>query len=208
VNVPITAIDVSHVDVFDALVYPEQHSGVQQYIQAQFQQVGHNLNSAAAQYIESARLLSEQFYDSAAAMAARAAVRMIGHIVNPNVVQHLRTLEDLQCAAPVMQRYIMADPYIRQKYLEQLCSGYDGQYMNADGSDVGEQHYDWRRVHQGIAEVDEKGWQCVQYFEDLRDGDRELAIDEQVDIIGTMELARLFAQAGEDPTDPFGGNIG
>lgn len=212
VSIQLNVIETSTPEIWDALVYPQQHPNTIQYIQSQFQNIAPTIMESGRKFIEDSMALHEKFYDSNIERAAKAAVRMVKNLTNPNTIQRLDSLEEIQSASPLMQRYIMSEPYLRQKYQEQLCSAYGGTYIDTDPGFLREWHYDWRRVNNGmvhfIGEGEDEQWRSVTYIEDLKDGDRELTFDEKIDILQTQAIARLFAEAGEDPTDPFGGKIG
>lgn len=208
----INVIDSSTPEVHDYLYYPDQHPGTYAYIQNQFQNIGSTILESGRQFIEQSKTMFAQFYDHSIERAAKAAIRMAKGLVNPNSIQRYDTLEDIQSAPPLMQRYIMAEPYIREKFHQQLCSGFAGSYIDPEPGFLREQNYDWRRIHNGIVRYEGEGeneqWVSTTYCEDLRGSDRELTFDEQIDILSVHEIARLFAKEGFDPTCPFGGKIG
>ena len=49
-----------------------------------------------------------------------------------------------------MKRYIMANPHVREAYQEQRIAGYDGTYKDPFADDTIENHYDYRRVMNGV----------------------------------------------------------
>jgi hypothetical protein len=76
------------------------------------------------------------------------------------------------------------------------------------GDGVGVQHYDWRRVMDGIATINDDSVQFTQYVEDTRD-DAELTVFEKVDILRTWNVLQAELSAGEqDPTSPEGLMLG
>ncbi len=125
----------------------------------------------------------------------------------------LRTLADLQCAQPIMQRYMMANPMVQQYYFDNRIEGYSDSYVSIDHGKIGEANYDYRRVMNGIViDVEEPDgsltWVAPQYYEDLREGDRELDMQEQSTILKSWDILELFLHAGkEDPTSIYGAKI-
>lgn len=208
----LNVIEVDNPDVFDYFILPEQHHSTRQYIESQFNQLRPTIMESGRKFIEEARGLYERFYDNTVERAAKAAVRIATGLLHPNSIQRFSTLEDIQSAAPLMQRYIMADPFIRQKYNDQLCSGFAGSYVDTDPNVSGPEHYDWRRVNSGVVRFEGTGenerFVATIYSEDLREGDRELTAFEKFDVLDTQELAVLFAKQGKDPTCQFGSSMG
>ena len=213
---------------FNLLVYPEQSSSIQHYIQNQIQsfssQVSGAVNTYAQSFVDRAKQLYEQYNNSAVIQAARATLRAASAVFHPNTIVAFDNIEGLQAASPMMQRYLMADPVVRQYYFEQRIDGYADTYRNIHGKVVGDQHYDFRRVtnnvvftEQEYAELHGKeytqeeaqyGWISVSHSEDLLEGDRELKTYEQHDILGDWQLQRAYLKSLQDPTNPFGGDVG
>ncbi len=122
-----------------------------------------------------------------------------------NNIHFCNSIEQIQTANPIMQRYIMAEPRLRQMYLNQEVEGYAGSYENYHGSAFGVQHYDYRRVTDGMVMVNEEGFEWNDFYEELPDNDRELSMFEKADIIRTWNLVNVALDAHEmDPTSPIG----
>lgn len=197
------------VDSFNYLVMPEQHPGIQQYLVHQLGQFSNSLNDIGRGFIEKTREIYETVNSSSAIRMAKAAIRMAKGVLHPNTILPFNTLNDLRSAQPIMQRYLMAQPYIRELYHQQRCDGFSDTYVDVEPGKVGEAHYDYRRVMNGIVteQVTEDGedtWSYVTYVDTLKEGDRELVIEEQAAILHNWEIAKMFHKAGQDPTDLFG----
>ncbi|MBB5409344.1 hypothetical protein HDG34_003285 [Paraburkholderia sp. HC6.4b] len=195
---------------FDALVYGgSKHPGTIAYLQKQLEPFSGGLTEFGRQFAGSARNLFDAFNGSEAMRLARAAVRRVDSLFMSDTIQTIWDIGRLQNAPLTMQRWIMAEPETRRLYHQQRCDGYSESYVDMDPGLSGEDHYDWRRIHDGVAQETADG-QVVfeQYWEPLRDGDRHLELDEQSDIIATHEFARAYALAGkEDHTSKEGGML-
>lgn len=213
---------------FNMLLYPDQHVNNQSYIQSRIAAVGQQLSGVVSDFgnafLDRAKALYEQAYNSELMMAAKAAIRGAKGMAHPNSIVPLESIEELQSAQPVMQRYLMAMPYIRQMHFDQRIDGYADTYKNLHGTDIGHDHYDFRRVTNGILVDDETHalwygkevstdpnapeWTITQYIEDLVEGDRELNAMEQTDILNAWSLQAMLVAALKDPTNIFGGTVG
>ena len=211
---------------FSMMLYPEQHQRNQSYIQEKISQVSTQLGAAVsdfgAKFIERAKNLYEQAYNSQAVLAAKAAIRATKGLFHPNAIVQLDSLDDLRSAQPVMQRYLMANPIVRELYNEQRIDGYSDTYVNVHGKAIGHDHYDYRRVMDGIVvdhelqsmltgkavDETEPEWTSTTYIEDLLPEDRELQAMEQADMINNYRLQAIAISQLKDPTNLFGGNIG
>lgn len=206
-----TAINVVHagdIGAFDAVIFPEQSPMINQYIQQQLTNFSHTLTDIGRQFVETSKALYEKVNDSNAVRLAKAAVRMAKGMFHPNAIVPLETVEDIRAAQPMMQRYIMAETTLRDQYRKQLVDGYSDTYSDVDPGKMGHEHYDYRRVMNGVVveEVDSEGndtWTSYNYFDDLRGDDRELDFMEQHSILRTWDVVRIALAAGRDPSDPF-----
>lgn len=206
-----TMINVVHagdIGAFDAILFPEQSPMNFQYIQNQLTNFSNTLTDIGRSFVEQSREIFEKINDSNAVRLAKAAVRMAKGMFHPNMIIPLETVEDLRAAQPMMQRYIMAETTLRSQYHKQLVDGFSETYADVDPGLVGDKHYDWRRVMDGVV-VDttdsegEDSWVAVQYYDELRGDDRELDMVEKVSILHTWEAVRAALFAERDPSDPF-----
>lgn len=122
-----------------------------------------------------------------------------------NNIYHCNSIEQLQVANPVMQRYIMAEPRLRDMYLNQSVEGYAGSYENFHGDAIGAGHYDYRRVTDGIVMVQEDHAVVNEFYELIPDTDKELDFFQKADVIRTWNMVNRALDANEtDPTSPIG----
>ena len=203
----VNVIESSSLDSFNHLLFPEQSPANQHYIMQQLGRVSETISDVGKKFVEASRAIYEKVNDANAIRMAKAALRMAKGIFHPNEVIPLETLEDLQAAQPVMQRYIMAEPTLREVYHRQMCDGYSDTYTDLEPGVLGVDHYDYRRVMDGIiqdTEGDEEGdWSVTNYLDELIAEDRELTFDEKTHILSTWDIVRMFVQSGDDPTDIF-----
>jgi hypothetical protein len=107
-----------------------------------------------------------------------------------------------------MQRWIMAEPTVRELYHDQRCDGFSDTYVDMEPGKVGEEHYDWRRVMSGVVRYDDDTVVAKFYMDDLREGDRELDSWEKISIVGSWEVLKIaVSQMNEDPTSVFGDKL-
>lgn len=203
----INVIHASGGHEFNALLYPDQSPFHRDYFHTQVTNFNQALNSYGQQFMATAKDVYERINDSSALELARRAIRSAKGLFQTNLIVPLRDIDTLQAAQPTMQRWMMANPMIRGMYHDQRCSGFADTYMDVEPKLVGDQHYDYRRVMDGIVVENENDWHVNMYFDEIREGDRELLSSEQFDILDTWSIMELFVKAGEDPTDPFGGKL-
>lgn len=120
-----------------------------------------------------------------------------------DIVRPLKTLDELQQCKSVMRRYMMANQKLRRLYHKQQISGYDDLYVDEEPGLVGDDHYDYRRVMNGVVRFDDPDcdWTATTYFDELHEGDVELDLFQKVDIIESWEEAERYVDAFlNDPT--------
>lgn len=198
-------------EVFDALLYGKKHPSTSAFLRQQVENVSDRLTDASRSFFSHARDVYERISGSEAARRARAASRSLKSIWNTDDVHAMTEVHQMQHAKPVMQRWIMAQTDIRRLFQKQRCDGYEGSYVDVFPGDIGENHYDWRRVNNGFVHfvTDEDGnetddWYASTYMDDLLPDDEELTLEEQVDIHDTWSnvVAQIRA-GGSDPTSKW-----
>jgi hypothetical protein len=204
----INVIQGGTVDSFDYLAFPSQNPMNTVYLENQLSNFSQSLTDIGRQFIETSKAIYEKVNDSNAIRIAKAALRMAKGIFHPNEIVSLTTIDEMRFAQPVMQRYIMAEPTVRTFFHKQQCDGYSSSYFDPEPTSIGKDHYDYRRVMSGIIvdEVDSEGnerWVSHNYYDEARDNEPELDFQEKVTILKTWNIAKMFIEAGQDPTDPF-----
>ena len=200
--------------LFNAMLFPEANTETKQWLQEQWQTTNTMLTDIGKQYAEKANELWKQIYDPFLMQKARSLMRQVGGIFHPNTITELADIDSVQIAKPVMQRYIMAMPQIRELYHRQLCDGYSDSYIDHDPGVSGEEHYDYRRVMDSIVqylppieEGQEERWISTMYPDELIHGDRELQSDEKFIILNSWDIVKQALALKVDPTDVFKGRL-
>jgi hypothetical protein len=194
---------------FDSILYPQQNQRNDDYIKQTLMNIPTTLVNAGTDLFTRALETYKTINSSEMVTRARNALRAAKGVLSNNTIIPLLDVSSMQSASLFMQRWIMAEPTIRNIYNEQLCDGYSSTYQDMHPGDIGEDHYDWRRVMDGVVQYNEKSSFVKFYIENLVEGDRELIHDEKVDILSTWDIMKMAVSSGmEDPTDPFGGKIG
>lgn len=195
-------------DVFDSLAYGRPQAGIYDFLAQRAMNLSYNLTQAGQQFVQTVKNYYTAMTESDAARLARAAGRKVRSLWDMDDIRPLFTMGDFQHAGITMQRWVMAEPSIRQAYHEQRCEGYADSYVDWEPGRVGEQHYDYRRVMNGIATIEDDGWYAKTFIEELLPNDRELNIDEQADILRAWREARYhLAQGKEDPTSRYNAHL-
>jgi len=207
-----TAISVSYGDDSDyrAFVYgAERAPGTIEFMKSTFNNISNTLTSGGREFFSNAKDIFEEYNGSRALQLAKAALSKMNNAFVRNDVHSIWDIDKFQNAPIVMQRWIMAEPTVRQKFHEQQCDGYSNQYVDVSPGEIGESHYDYRRVMNGMVVTSDDGPEKVtHYLDELEEGDRELRFDEQLDILNTWErVAFLMNAGGDDPTSSWGGSL-
>lgn len=196
-------------DAWAAAVYGEPHPSTVQYLKSQYDNfVTHTGNAVSEFYKQS--LAGFQHYNGSQALAfARSVIgKMTSKTDLPYIVSY-DTLHELQNASVVMQRWLMANPTVRIKYQQQLCDGYSDTYIDQEPGAIGRNHYDYQLATNGMLEFDEDGrWKTTIYFNDLREGDRPLILEEKIAIHHSWKMQEYYmALANDDTTSNSGGKL-
>jgi hypothetical protein len=201
-------ISSSDATTWDALAYGFQNPINSNYFKNQLQAIGKGLNEQAQAFFKDAYQIYDRLNGSEAMKNIRSAMKSAASIFQDDVVKSLFDIVDFQNATFQMQRWIMANPVVRQMYHEQKCDGYSDTYVDLEPGCISDNHYDYRRVMNGVVVCEENNEYFKIYSEDLKEGDRHLLHDEKVDILQTWEVIEMFMKHGtEDPTSPYGADL-
>ncbi|EKD22572.1 MAG: hypothetical protein ACD_84C00043G0006 [uncultured bacterium] len=195
---------------FNALCYgANKHPSTLQYLENQVSNVSRTLTDAGRSFFSNARQLYDQLNNSEAMRLARAALNKAGSLFQSDRIRDIWDLAEIQNAPLTMQRWIMAQVDVRAAFHEQRCDGYSDTYVDNSPEDIGETHYDYRRVMHGMVMEDPEGDdKTTFYLDELHEGDRELALDEKISILNTWDVVAELMQYGEfDPTSVWNNKL-
>lgn len=196
-------------DVMDAFAggFPNQQT--QQWLHAQSEQLRSISGHMASQFFDQAQSLYTVIDEMDAEQIRRNLREKNNALFGEQLIQPLTSLESIQTANPVMQRYIMAYPGLRERYFDQALDGYSDSYENIHGIAIGEEHRDYRFVMDAMvqAPVDED-YRSVEYIEPLADGEQDLTLGEKLDVLTTWSMVEHYLEEGdEDPTSVYGNKL-
>lgn len=208
----IEVVDVRSPKLLNRVIFPETTVETTQWLEEQFYRGTENLTAAAQTHYQRACELWQSLNNDRLNAMARSLTRTVKGLFHPNAIVPMTTIEDVQKAKPVMQRYMMAHIGIRKLYHLQRCDGYSDSYVDHSPGVVGNDHYDYRRVMGGIVQdyKDDEGndaWKVVMFADDLLEGDRDPDADEKFLILEGWDLIELALSQKRDPTDIFNGSI-
>lgn len=193
------------VDLMDIAAGGFLDSSTTNWIQDRTQSLMSTVSATTAGWFNKARTFYQTITESDAVQALRNLTAKADQSWMGNNIHFCNSLEQIQTANPVMQRYIMAEPRLRDMYLNDSIEGYAGSYENFHGNAIGVNHYDYRRVTDGILMVSDTSMEWNDFYENIPDNDKELSLFEKVDIIRTWNLVNVALDAHEmDPTSPIG----
>lgn len=200
---------VGGLDTFNSIIYGMPHQGTLNFLQNTLEQSTQMLTDTGRAFMTRAHDMYEKYSGETALRRMRAAGQAIASRWQTDIIKPLATIAQLQTAPPVMHRWLMAEPTIRNLYQRHRCDGYGHSYIDNHPGAIGEEHLDYRMVMDGIVEFDgDGGWYFTEYVDDLIDGDRELFAEEQFDILRSWEhLATAALQGGDDPTSVWNAEL-
>lgn len=193
---------------FDAMIYGGGNNTAQQFIANMNQQFNSRVHQDFLPMFQNlAGTVFEAVNVSKGLDQLRALGYKLGGMLNPNQVTVLDTLLEMQQANIGMQRWIMANPYVRKLHHDGLISGYDGIYEDLQPGIIGEEHFDYRMATNGI--IMERPDGQMESWEFFHDHDEEpLTFLDQVDILCTWDNMKAVLDLGvDDPTSAYGGKL-
>lgn len=205
----VNILPAAHPNVMTMMNFPEISNQTREWVSQQLNNATSSINAVGQSFLNTAMASYQHLIDGSLTRGARKIARLVNGMAHPNSIIALDTIQAVQAAKPLMQRYVMACPEIRTIYHKQLCDGYSDSYVDHHPGMIGEDHYDWRRVMNGIVQTAEDGsWKVTEYFEDLAENDRELEAIEQFAILDTFDVVKQAIAKRVDPTDIFNSDLG
>jgi hypothetical protein len=189
---------------FRAAAYGRPHEATVSFLQQQFEDPTRSLNIANSTFFERARSVFEENYNENAMARLEAVRRNLRRTWDDDDIRPLRSVEELQAAKPRMQRWVMANPFVRNLYKQGRVFGYGDSYIDHKRQGVGKDHYDYRLATNGFATFnDVDGYCATTYMEELLPGDTHPTFSEQIDIFDTwLQTEHHLLVGRRDVTSP------
>lgn len=204
-------------DDIDDDLFGEPHPNTLSYLRDRVERHASRAMSIFDGFFDDAREVYERYNGESALRRIRSRVRKTADIYNYDVVRPLRTLEEIQRAKPLMQRYLMANILCRIAEENQQIDGYSDDYRNPFVGRKGFDDPDFMRVINGVIFLEdrpgidttdhENAWHAHQDLFD-HNGERDLDIIEQADILSTWDVMEMHMRAKKkDPTSVLNENM-
>lgn len=191
-------------DVFAVMRYGAPTQSVIDYVEQEYNRSNAVISDVGRRLMDSTYQIFQENMNSDVFRIAKAAVRRVGSLWGTDVIRQLNQIWEIQNAPMSMVRYVMAQPDIRNLYHNQSCEGYGKDYADAQPNLVGEDHLDWCRVMNGVAVIDDDGWDATTYGWSTENADEaELDLSEQMDILNTWDNVKWAISEGVDPTSRY-----
>lgn len=180
----------------DYALYGDKSYVVAGYVQQQLQQMPMYASPYQERMQQSLQSSYNYLTDSAVKHDIVRSLRTAGVDLGENFIMELRTFEELQSANLTMQRWVMADPFVRQLYLNQNVDGYSDTYLNTSDKYIAERDYHYQLAMSGVPVEVGSGMTMTRFYhaeDDLREGDRKLSHHEKIAVQRTWANARYVA---------------
>lgn len=167
------------------------------------------LSDHSRKFAERVRETYDNAYSDESFRAMRALRDQFTHAFQEDMVQRLRGIGDYQNAPPIMQRFIMTDPFIRRRAQEQRTAAYDDDYVDPEPKTPTEWHRDRMFSINGFGIERDDGELEMSFFSvDPQEDDPFMDIDEQAKIHDAqMGILACFEEGEEDPLDKWKGKL-
>ena len=188
---------------FSAIIHQNDGNYDREYFRNKVSRISEMALGVSKEFVDRSKKLYEEVYSSRAINAAKHALSTAKGVMDL-IIRYCSNLEELKSANIISQRYLMANPYVREIYHKQQCDGYSATYFDIEPGVVKDDHYDYRRVMDGVAQRDDKGIYSVHYVEKLIPGDKELDLQAKFDILDSWDMMELIMRRDKlDVTDPL-----
>lgn len=196
-------------NLMDGMFNTEITQGTKKYLMSQYDNFRDN--SRFSDIVKSSFDRMSQFTSSTAVRLRESITTLVGGRWDEDIVKELVTIRDHQLAKGVMQRWVMANPVVRERLVEQRCNGYSATYEDPNPKVSGKYHDDYRCVKTGLIQIyNETGeWVSTSYHcEQASEEEPLLRLDERAMIYRSWLRQTSYLMANdEDPTSPEGNDL-
>jgi hypothetical protein len=213
---------ISEEDI-DAELFGEPHQGTLSYLRDRVERYAPRISELFNGFFEDSRDAYERYNGERALRRIRSRVRQSADPMRKDVIRPLYTIESIQNAKPVMQRYLMANIMSRILYEQQAIDGWSDSYRTAHPERRGFDDPDFMRVIDGVVWTEDRhgikndfnrlgeGEDAFVLYSDMNapvDDERDLDVIEQGDIHSTWDVLEAMYQAKKkDPSSVLNENM-
>ena len=195
------------------------HNGITErdngFIQREQEKFLQQSNPKTANYFRGLFQKEAEMFQHRAMQMAKGAVRKLRTFWETDEIRPLDTVEQFQDAPPIMRRFLMANPFMFNKWRDQLCDGYNDVMEDHRETESVEEIIEYRKVNDGVMkeikdEDSEYAWECECYFDDpeLDDAATALSVEDQFDILDCWDrLLDHMLDGLNDPTSEFNATL-
>lgn len=190
-------------EMFAVMRYGLPTERLANYVQQEYQRAGELLSDVGRRMLDTTYQTFQNTLDSDVFRAAKAAMRRVGSLWGSEAIKSLGEIWQVQNANFQTARYVMAHTGLRTLYHQQSAEGYGNDYVDREPGSVGEYHGDWCRVMNGIATIDDDGWDATTYGWSTDTDEDELDESDQFAILETWETVDYAISEGIDPSSRY-----
>lgn len=164
-----------------------------------------NISDRAKEHLGKAKELIGSIFDESIAIKLNRVLNNQRGIYRRDAIQFLDSAEEIALAPVKMRRWIISNPRVRKLFDRQAIHAWGSKKDAFDLPEAGESDPFWRALNNGVAAEDENGQWWTEFEHGLEELTKEpLRLDEQLDLIATMDILNQTMDDGIDPTNPFG----
>lgn len=156
---------------------------------------------------ERTNVLISKVRESNAYRATLASVRRLKNRGRVDVISQLTDIGAMQNATPVMQRIIMANPRVRNRYRKRMVEGYHGEYVEPNKFEYKHSDYTYRQIMHGVADLNEAEVTATTYHLDIDEQDIMTEFDRSEARITWAAIERALERGEDDPTSIFNARL-
>jgi hypothetical protein len=192
------------------LTFYNVDDSVQRHISSKFETFVRVARDVGDGFVTSMRELYDESVSDRALNVGDLMRQKIGHIFDMDMIRKLNTIPTIRSAPNTMRRWIMAEPTIRDRFRAGAVSGYDKDFENLYPDEKGGvSHYDYRRVINGVTQIDDDGKGFTEWFHEVVPEEDVLSITQKAIILNSWDVIKNSIKSGntEDPTSMWGGTL-
>jgi hypothetical protein len=187
----------------NALLYKQPDENFLEYLKSHMHNAYQTIGEAGNRFMSNVRSMYDKYNASDVLQLGKMLLTRTGTHFSQDVIYNV-PYEQLGGANLIMQRYIMAHPDLSKLYVKNMCSGYNGTYVDIEPGVYGTNRSEYIQVMDGVLQFDVNGGEngYINHYSDSNTDD--LDVISKLSILDTWRSVEIAIARGIDPSDVDG----
>lgn len=190
----------------NALLYKQPDERFLDYLNSHMSSAYQAIGEAGDRFMSNVRGMYDKYNASDVLQLGKMLLSRTGTHFSQDVIYNV-PYERLGEANLIMQRYIMAQPDLSKMYNKNMCSGFNGTYIDIEPGVYGTQRTEYIQVMDGVLQFNDNGGDDGHFRHYSDSNTDDLDVISKLSILDTWRSVELAIARGIDPSDVDGSSL-